>query len=476
MFRSVYIVQNAIIPINKLPLESNENIRKAYKKVFNSKACFTDMRTSIYDYYRVMGDRHLEYWNPTDEKIYDSDAKPNPLKDSPFIRNMGQVCFDTRRTHFTEYAYERRNLAQLLARRVRYWDAEAEEFSMDIMDTEYENYFGYDYELEDQRMNYLFFELRPPFKLKAGFEDKIMADGKVFVHLHPSGYLSLQLAVSLKNVELLENVQYVKRAVLESRPWRNDNRWIWKSRLGNHSLQNCMDLILLNISESVFNNKVKLTVSNWKTAMCFVTDEDYADVVPYFINGQYEVFSNHTPISCYQVSEDREKLIASNQGIIYFYNMYRERDSVLHAFWKAVHIYEFVLLKKAIYNSYSQYIDEQIYTLRRNRLKQQPGSQIEESYNPIINEYIRALDKIISKAGPFHRAIYSTLSKGTNFDDLRTKLMALLDNWHKELLEIKQFKSAGEVKNIINYIIGDQYNNFANVEAMGRNATTIINK
>ncbi|PFB92561.1 hypothetical protein CN296_27205 [Bacillus cereus] len=462
MFRSVYIVHSTIIPVGKVPFEFNDNVRESFRNIFYSKNCYTDMRTSIHDYYRVNQDDSLRHWNPTKEKLNSSDFAPNPLFDAPFIRNLGQICFDTRRTYFSEYAYERRKLAQLLGKRVRYWDLKEKEYPIEALDPNYLEYFGYNYKLDDQRMNYLFFELRPPLKIRAIFENTVMAEGNLFVHLHPSGYILLQLAISLKNRELFKSVECVKKAILETRSWRKDNKWNWNSKFGSLQLDKCIELVLDNITTSIFKSKPNIKTSNWNTAMCFVTNVGSSEIIPFFLKNTYHILDIN----------NNEKLAASNQGIIRFYGTERKRTSVLHSFWKMVHLYEFVLLKKEIYSNYLNYIREQSYILRSARLQDEQHIQIlRDNHNPIIQQYLKALDQVITKAEPFYRAVYSTISKGNNFDNLRTKVMAGLDEWEKELIEIKQYAAAREVKAINYYIDGDQYNNHGNVAAFGKNAS-----
>ncbi len=448
--RSVYIVQSQVLSLGPIPFNHDGELRPSFESIFNSKKCFSDMSTVIYDYYRVHTNPILKYWNVTDEYLLPGDFNPIPIKSAPFISNLGQICINTRTAYFKDYAFEKQKYAFLIGKRVRYWDA-GQKVQNDIykfFDND-EEYFGFKPNIPDQRMNNLYFELRPPLNLKADGEGGCKAKGRMFIHIYPSGYIIIQYAISLRGINSIKPNE-IMPLVNETKPWRKNNKWIWSSKLGKMSLNELHQKVIDEISISIFNDgtHIKNRTENWHTAYSFVSDLNITDVSSHLFDSKYEEFNTNA----YD-----EKLLSSKQGILYMYNILRERKSVLHSFWRAMAIYEFTILKNQIYSDYIKQLKNDVNHLKEIRLsrfeKYRPENLIKLNlYNSSIPKYIKNLDDTILSASSFYRALYSSISKGIDFDKHHYKLKEILKDWEYEIekWESPQLKLVSIAKKVLN--------------------------
>ncbi len=175
MIRSAYIVQTQVISAGDRPFHDDRVFRSVFRPMFASKSCFTDMRSSIIS------------------DLVDVDEFPS----SPFVRNLGSICFNARSAVFAS-ENGRYCMGGFLAEQEKngnpnIWQEMLHEESLSPNE-----FFGYDPKLEDQRMNHLYFELLQPLFLKATFNDQTQADGNAFVHFYLSGYIVIHLAISIK--------------------------------------------------------------------------------------------------------------------------------------------------------------------------------------------------------------------------------------------------------------------------------------
>ncbi|MBA7490299.1 hypothetical protein ES702_00836 [subsurface metagenome] len=371
---SAYVVQTQVISMSNRPFHAGKELRPIFRPIFNSSNCFDDMRDSkLYD------------WRHKDE-----------LPSKPFIRNLGQICFNVIREEFSEY----------------------------------------DPRLEDQRMNHLHFELRKPLFLKATFDGQTQADGKAFIHFYPSGYIVIHLAIALKQQQNLQSLNSLHQAIRETRPMRSDSRWIWSSRLGTGKLPKIVELIRENIYQSLYTNFSTSNKHNhWHSALKLITTYDAKRVANRFFKGKYDLF-NLWPHGHSDYSD--EYLLSSKQGVACGLSPYRSRHSALRFFWRISDLYEFVILKSHIYDDYAEFLRSEIANLKDFRLStlrkltREDMSQF-SVYDPQIPQYFAALDRHIRSAKPFYRRIYSSISSGTGFDEHREKVKKLVNEWEAEV-------------------------------------------
>lgn len=414
---SVYIVQSQIIQLGKGPFEiEKRNIRNAFRPIFTSPDCFTKMRTSI-----------LSGWE-----------RPIPLPPLPFISCLGQVCFNTRSVRLSPEA--RWRLVESFGGE-KYWDPQEkyertnrEKDNTDIgfiYDEDRDIFFGYDESLEDQRMNYLYFEIRRPLFIKATLDRRVVADGNVFIHIYPSGYLVLHLAIALKQHKQWAFSE-LRTVLRETRPGSSNTRWIWWSRLGTGDLAEIVKIVKENTLRSIFENPPSIKSSDWFSALKISSEVESEKIVSLFLKGGYDCFE----FSCV------EYMLSSRQGLICCFSPFRKRKSALRLFWKILVLYEFVLLKNFIYETYADLLRSEILKLREFRLSPLRKLIKEDIrhfsvFNPLIPQYLFALDKHIRSAKPFHRRVYSSISQGMGFDARREKVKELLKEWE---IEVEQWE------------------------------------
>lgn len=423
--RSAYIVHTQIIGLGDRSFPSTKRLRSVWHPLFDSKDCFTDLYTLIQDVSHV---NHLPW----------EGRKELPAPSKPFIRNLGSICFNTRSVRLAYGKDDRSFLAEHLGEKYhkKYRQTPYEENNNDEYFAD-GRIFGYDTELEDQRMNYLYFEVRKPLFLRAETNDDTRAEGKVFVHIYPSGYLALQLAVSLA-WEKDRSLNDLRSLVQETRPWRRGNRWMWSSRLGNMTLHEVVERIKDNLQQSLYVNGSSLPrQDSWHSTLKLASDADAKQIATDLIlaRGHYEILDIQ---STALTQSNLTYLLASRQGLTCVAPLTHKRKQALNFFWKILTIAEFVAFKHRVYDDYAKFLRQQVTQLRDFRLSIQRKLRNEDLfrfsvYDHKIPQFLSALDKHIRSATPFHRRIYSAISAGTGFDARRERVMKLVGEWETEV-------------------------------------------
>ena len=415
-FGSPYIIQTNIIPIGDIPF-SYRKYKPIFSRIFNNKRCFLK-NSSLF--------------------LFKKNEKPN--KSNPFIKSLGQICFNSQRVQYFKQQYAYLDVADLLLGKNN------EEYNRDLEENKSEYYkeeeiFGYDINLEDQRMNNLYYELYKPVTLTAHSSEGCKAKGKLFIHIYPSGYLILQLAVSLKGLHK-SDIDNLKLAIEETRPWRQDTKWRWESKFGSTSLHDLLIKVVFNTSQSLCNGRqIKLNKNYWHSLLSIDSTNYDSNIVQYLFSDKVETFNlkykNHSYLE--------ERIISSRQGVIFFHDPRREeRDCLLHSIWKIMSIYELLLLRQQIYHDYINFLNTEISRLTKERLN--PLAKFDRKtifrlfvYNSTIQPYFEALENMIKNATPFYRAIYSSISNGISFGDDRKKLKEVIEKWEVEVSQWKSF-------------------------------------
>ena len=180
---AAYIVQSWVGGLGHRPFHVSGSYRPDFRDIFASQSAFEDMRKSIP---RDLGALPLVYQLPP----------------KPFIKGLGNICFLARSARISYYR-PLDDVATALTNRDRYWDPEAPRDERATLEwDEADRYFGVDRALKDQRMNHLYFEPRRPRTFRAKHDGVLQATGKVFVHVFPSGYVVVHLAIALSTNHL----------------------------------------------------------------------------------------------------------------------------------------------------------------------------------------------------------------------------------------------------------------------------------
>jgi len=388
-----YIVQSQIVGLGILPFDTDKkSIRKPFQTIFSSKDCFSNL-----------------------ESLIINARQTSSLPSQPFIRGLGQICFNTRSARLSNSFERIYYLPEYLSKSYDYSEEE-------------ETFFGYNNSLEDQRMNQLYFELRRPLFLKTTHEQKVKADGRLFLHIYPAGYIMIHLAIAMKQALSLDD-KTIREILLETRPGSTNQKWLWHTKLIDGTLSEVTDLVRSNVLQSIFTKPPVTEPSHWQSAIKIVSTKKANKLAQQFLKGDYEIFK----------IKNSEYIISSRQGIICNFLPTRGRRSALRLFWKIFTIHEFVIFKNYVYETYAEFLRAEILQLRKYRLSN--FYKFKEDlfrlsvFDPLIPKYLFVLDNHIRSAKPFYRAIYSSFSNGESFDKRRNKVKNLVSEWENEVAQ-----------------------------------------
>ncbi len=441
---SIYVVHTQTIALGKMPfLNRVNNLRPCWEALFLKNNCYSEYKNYIKTFCR---------FEEVEDQYYPKNYKP----DRPFIPYFGSVIFDAKSIRIGSPGYDSRGWHQIqkiiLNRENPILRTHTGIFAGQI------KLFGYDNRLKDQRMNLIYFEPSTPLALKAINNDNVSAKGKVFIHIYPSGYLVLHLAVSIVFKGDCD-ASRIKNIIRETYPWRkNNNTWVWASKLGKGSLPNIYNKVIDILNKSFYKNNGSkseffLEPGEWHSALNVSSSLEAREIARIlnttnyeYINmggsgdldsvpglHQYDENGNLTIIvgrSIYNTLISKRFLICNFSGL--------DRKKSLKFFWKHMSLYEFVILKKKIYKDYIDFFDEEIIKLENVRFN--PSSNLREitkltEYNSEIRPFLNALDKHIKNASPFQRYSYSVISNATGFSDIREKAKNKMKNWIDEVKE-----------------------------------------
>lgn len=275
--KTLYINQSCMFSLFDMPLEPNNCLREAVAPIFKSKRCFEDMRKSIYDYYRINENiflKHKKDYEKNKHKwISDSDIAPCPVTKAPFILDLGQICFNTRSVYDLDYAYERQWFAFSISNSSAYWRNEKKNYK-DFCNIHDSKIFGYMPKLEDQRMNFIYFELNPPLRFRIyNIINQPVGVGKLFIHIYPTGHISLNIAVSYIRCDEITTKYHLDSVIRKLKPWKKNSELIIYSKLGTTSLNELVKIVLNRISHSFFSIEKTITHKlNWNCSALIISD------------------------------------------------------------------------------------------------------------------------------------------------------------------------------------------------------------
>ncbi|MCB2178748.1 hypothetical protein KQH61_04980 [bacterium] len=418
IFDSLYIIQSQVISLGKLPFLDKKILRSHFAPIFASEDCFINMRRSIL------------------HDDYPPEAIPLPSK--PFIKNMGQVVFDTRSVRLAGYTGDFPKfmpggcdgiiLAENLAHCENYRDPKSKP------QKNFKGYkptaFGYNRKIKDQRMNFLYFETRHPLYIRGLSDSQTVADGHIYLHFFPSGYLVFNINISIKE-KSQGSLEAVKTAFQETQPWRFDNEWVWQSKLGKMKLPELVRTIKENISRSIYRDDTETfgRESDWHYMVKAVTEEDASQVASALsLQSQTRLeFWNNMHV-----------LLATKKGAVCRLYPSHTQKSAMRFFRKIFVMHEFVLLKNQIYTDYTEFLRPEIAKLKKFRLSTRHKIMEDDLfkftvYNNQIPQYLMFLDKHIRSVSAYYRRIYSFFSTNYGFDERREKVKDLVGVWEGEV-------------------------------------------
>lgn len=427
---SIYIVYTQILSIRDRPFPSMDHIRQVWQPIFH-KHCLDRLKFSIRDSSECFRSHLAEElaWKQSKEV----EPEKIPFPDKPFIHKLGSICLNTRRNHFFGGSGERQDLALSL------WDAEQ-------YASENDDFFGYDCQLADQRMNYLCFELRKPLSLIATTSSSTRAEGKIFVHIYPSGYLTLHLAISLTGL-VDQGISSLQAILRETHPAHTKSQWMWSSRLHKGKLHDILDRVRALLSHSIYQApNTTLREHPWHSMLKVSSDTITTNTIAQkLLNVSSDKtvqildlkrrFTNRSGAECLIVSPQGAACLFRSSNCID--DQEAKPKAARRLFWKIFVLNEFVLLKRQIYQDYAHFLRGELIELKNFRLNLTRKATRKDvlrfsAFDSKIPDFLRALDNCIQSTAPFHRRLYSTLSAGTEFDQARQELMKLVEAWRQE--------------------------------------------
>jgi hypothetical protein len=370
--RSAYIVFSQALSLADRPFLSRKQVRRAFRPIFANPNCISDVAL-----------HQKEQLGPVSK---------------PFVRNLGLL-----RPHKAPYR------AGVI--------------------------FDREVEVEDERMALAHFGLDRPLFLKATSDGRGQAQGKLFIHLYPSGYIILHVALSI-SPHVLDSHEHLREAVVEGRPWNRHGNWTWSSRLGEMSLYRTLEAVKANLAETFLEEPRELAAQGkWRSMLRLVTASPAEPFGKTFFRDNYHVFD----ITAGRWrSEAAEFLLSSKQGIIVVLSPGRSRVSAQELFWKTMTMNEFVILKKQIYQDYAEFLRPEIINLRDYRLDKAHKLTNEDMrrlkvYDRRIPRYLYVLDAYTRAAKSFYRRLYVEFSNAVDLDKDRDAVKELVKEWQSEV-------------------------------------------
>ncbi|HBB88345.1 MAG TPA: hypothetical protein DC047_12090 [Blastocatellia bacterium] len=297
-------------------------------------------------------------------------------------------------------------------------------------------------------MNSRFFELVRPlhfWSVPSESDNGNTASGKVFLHVYPSGYLTIHFAISINRAAGMA-ISSLTQALEAIEPWRDQSKWLWHSRIADGNSSFLTSVFKDRINASILRSG-KVRYGPWFTSLKLATTA-----------GENTIAAVFFPVTKSQTLKTIPKLggggfrflIVSKSKLVCVFAKGRRIQSEdsfhpkragrasLRFFWRVIALSEFVLLKIQVYDGYRNYLEKEVLSLRDERLtikeKVRAKRLIKLSrYDSSIPAYLAALDRHIRSAPPFLRLVYSTIAVATRFDSQRLNLQKVVKAWLEEV-------------------------------------------
>lgn len=368
-----------------------------------------------------------------------SQKRPLLLPSKPFIKNLGQVCFDVRSIALRSGRIYRK-IEYFLTGRKEYWETGAK--IIPIKDDYYDDtegfgyktgdIFGYNPLLDDERMNFLYFELHKPLFIRAVSNNTTLAQGKIFVHLYPSGYVNFLVALSI-NVNKVDSEDDLRNVIRETRPSGMQD-WRWDSRLGKLKLSELCNLVQELTCKSILQKPIYVREGKWQSFTRIHNLDENINAEKLFFKGKIDKLD----ISSKPNTEQDEVLISSSQGELLLLQKNRHRGRALHLNWKFYSIFEYISLLEFIYKDYKNFLRSE--TTKLKDFRHNLSSKIDDEelfkftvYDQHVLKYIQALDNHIHTTTGFYRRIFSSYWNGRDFGRQKESLREEIGAWENEI-------------------------------------------
>jgi len=430
---AAHVVYTQVLGVGDRPFPKLTGIRPVWQPVFSDKRCFSHLTSLTRDYPANRDQMHGE------------DAVSLPTK--PFLPGLGSFCFSGRsgRMAGNRDAWKRSGTSiNASMRGERFGD---------------EPHFGYDPAVPDERMSCLYFELCRPVFLRAIGGTTTRVQGKIFLHLYPSGYIVLRVAIALAWTES-KSIQDVHHDLVETRPWRRTPQWQWSSRLGSGSLPDIMAQIYDSLHKALYEDpRLQMVDAPWRSAVKVAVARE-ARLDPRALEDlPYDLLwigkEDDKDYKCMAIDrnpsvpvEFQRSLLATRQGIVLVVPPKSElqsfnRRNVTRFFWRILTLDEHLALKRRIYDDYTRILNQEIPKMRDDRL----GGLIRRFtkredllrysvYNSDLPAYVAALDRYVQQdlmPEAFNRKLYAEIEAGDGFTKRRKEFGNLIKDWDTEV-------------------------------------------
>lgn len=374
--RSAYTVYSAVFDLCSRPFNFEGDLRDPYRSIFDTRNCFS----SVINIDNLYSPKEYYLRGEFENKFYVDDL---------FIKNLGRVSFNTRRFH---------------------------QFP--------------DYDADDERRSFRFFELDNPLFLKGYMNDTLICDGKAFLHIYPSGYAILHIAIDIK-LGGGDSIGYLSHMLNLSNP-RSKPGIYWESRIGQGNISDIVNKIRKSIRDSIFKDRGVYLGKRWYGSHTKILSNIEKEKIT------NEIYKDDTSEIHVGEKNGYDEFIIS-KGDSFIINFFRDkkRDSVLRFFWNSMMMFEFVILKNRVFRDYRNFLEEEITNLKSYRLDTlNEMSRFDvmrmSVYDPQIPRYIDTLDRAIRFSSSHYQRIYSHFSDVIGFDSLRRNVISSLKEWEQE--------------------------------------------
>lgn len=432
-FKSVKIVQTAIINLASIPLQRLQ-LSKWTSTMFNNVNCFG------------------EY-----PEIYASSVQSKILSDNPFIPYMGAIVLNTRQLYFNKYCYGHYNDDKMTM--------------LDLLEgrsdtIEEPTIFGYEPKQEDQRKNFLYFEARKPAKIRGIDEEgKTVANGRVYVHIVPSGHIVVHIVTDY--VQSVARKFGLSILLNESKPWAHASKWNWIcSKLNLEcKLYELFDNLLINLSQTLYHNEYQIPNNTQWYATVMLAYDSVNDVekaeqeASKELQIRSELMNSKTGRTSFYrsyrndgrvvfelpgtIDKDQQpnviELLHSDCNLSYMLTAgYRERKKALGSFWKLVHIIEFSLFCKTVYTQYELYAQNETLRMKDLRLNRKKVAKREkifghDFYQADMLLYVMKLGDYSKQLSPYFQGMFSYVSRRNGMYIARDAMFSTLKDWEVEV-------------------------------------------
>ena len=421
MYRSTYISYTTVIPLFTYPLEeqNTDNIRGSFKPLFgkeyNNRIRPNDNEEVSYKFFKYKSE-----W--------------------PFFKNLGCVKF----VYPTVGNYKLNDFFK----------------TNEISDKKKEVVFRFspfkDNNPDDQRMTLLYYALQTPLYIAAYEKGKCVVTGRIFVRLYSCGFLAISIGLTLPTHRFPDFNRVLPVVELLS-PGNCNSKvpWKWESKIGNGSLydivENVKQLIAGSVYESgtfpdehiVWHKSLKIQSENPKEYY-----EETLSLKNTTVIDKLKFCEKEIPDS----EDDWENIPDNSYNYILFskkidihnYASWVSPKYCLSKYWEAQSIKEMVLIRKAIYEKYVEFLSDSVEKLKLWRLSSKEKLMEDKFlrfsvFNVYLYKHISFLDKEIRKFDSFSAKIYAEYAHCLGYQSVFKNLKDIKAQWEDECKAYESF-------------------------------------